>query len=294
MPDSQPMEKRFRVALSFPGEKRDFIKEVAQCLSNELGQEHVLYDDYLTAELARPDLDLYLGTLYREQSELLVPFYCADYERKKWCKLEWRQMRDILFNVEGQSIMPFRFDDAPITGILSIDGYVKIGALTPQEVAKLILKRLGRPQHDKPLGPLVSLPAKTTFPAGKPRIKPLTKLCLALGLSIALALMFWSTFHQSKSPTFRILVAELDGPDKGITGSLIEKLRRETLNYPDIVVSPLKESISIQDGAQMASIFASKRKADLVIWGRSPNSADYVTLYFQLNSPQLQTVLPAQ
>jgi hypothetical protein len=94
--------KRFRVALSFPGEKRDFICQVADLVATAIGRERVLYDDYLTAELARPDLDVYLGQLYREQSELLVPFYCADYERKKWCKLEWRQMRDILFNIEGQ------------------------------------------------------------------------------------------------------------------------------------------------------------------------------------------------
>jgi hypothetical protein len=152
-------KKRFRVALSFPGEKREFIKQVADELAAALGIDRVLYDDYLTAELARPDLDLYPGGLYREQSELLVPFYCADYERKKWCKLEWRQMRDILFNVEGIRIMPFRFDDAPITGVLSIDGYVKIGRRPPQEVAKLILERVGevRRRGDTPAPPVPAL-----------------------------------------------------------------------------------------------------------------------------------------
>jgi tetratricopeptide (TPR) repeat protein len=135
--------KRFRVALSFPGEKRDFIRQVADLLATAIGKKRVLYDDYLTAELARLELDVYLGKLYREESELVVPFLCADYERKKWCKLEWRQMRDILFNVEGHRIMPFRFDDAPITGFLSIDGYVEIGNRTPKDVADLILQRIG-------------------------------------------------------------------------------------------------------------------------------------------------------
>lgn len=137
-------KKRFRVALSFPGEKRDFIKQVADALAAALGKDRVLYDDYLIAELACLDLDLYLGSLYRDQSELLVPFYCAEYEKKKWCKLEWRQMRDILLNVEGHRIMPFRFDDSPIAGVLSIDGHVKIGARSPKEVAHLILQRLGQ------------------------------------------------------------------------------------------------------------------------------------------------------
>ena len=39
--------------------------------------------------------------------------------------------------------MPFRFDDAPITGVLSIDGCIKIGVRRPQEIADLILQRLG-------------------------------------------------------------------------------------------------------------------------------------------------------
>lgn len=82
--------KRFRVALSFPGEKRDFIRQVADLLSAAIGKERVLYDDYLTGELARPDLDLYLGKLYHDYSELLVPFFCADYENKEWCGIEWR------------------------------------------------------------------------------------------------------------------------------------------------------------------------------------------------------------
>ncbi len=134
--------KRFRVALSFPGEKRDFVKEVATVLASALDQDRVLYDEYYTAEFARPNLDTYLGRLYHQESELLVPFLCADYETKEWCGLEWRQMRDLLKQKKDDHIMPFRFDDAPISGVLSIDGYVKIGRRTPQEVAILILERL--------------------------------------------------------------------------------------------------------------------------------------------------------
>lgn len=142
MPTLKPLAKRFRVALSFPGEKRAFIAQVANVLAEGLGRERVLFDDYLTAELARPNLDVYLGRLYHDDSELLVPFYCAEYEKKKWCGLEWRQMRNILLEQKDDRIMPFRFDDTPIAGVLPIDGYVSIGSRTPGEVAGLILERL--------------------------------------------------------------------------------------------------------------------------------------------------------
>jgi tetratricopeptide (TPR) repeat protein len=115
---------------------------VAESLVPALGRENILYDEYLAAELARPDLDLYLGTLYREQTDLIVPFLCADYQWKKWCNMEWRQIRDLWFQLEGERIMPFRFDDAPIPGMLSIDGYLMIGDREPKEVAELILHRL--------------------------------------------------------------------------------------------------------------------------------------------------------
>jgi tetratricopeptide (TPR) repeat protein len=121
------------------------VSKVADQLSQQLGRERVFYDEYSTAELARPELDLYLGNIYRNESDLIVPFFCAEYERKKWCKLEWRQMRDILFNLEGDRIMPFRFDDTPVDGVLSIDGYVAVEELSPEEVAELILQRLGAP-----------------------------------------------------------------------------------------------------------------------------------------------------
>ncbi|HRI11717.1 MAG TPA: tetratricopeptide repeat protein, partial [Verrucomicrobiota bacterium] len=87
-------------------------------------------------------MDVYLSQLYHDHSDLLVPFYCADYERKDWCRLEWRQMRDIIKRRQDESIMPFRFDDAPIAGVLSIDGYVKIDQRTANDVVALILERL--------------------------------------------------------------------------------------------------------------------------------------------------------
>ena len=118
------IHRRFSVGLSFPGEKRDYVRRVAESLAAALGRENVLYDEYLEAELARLDLDLYLGALYRGDTQLLVPFLCADYQRKNWCGLEWRQIRDLLFQLEGGRIMPFRFDDTPIPGMLSIDGHV--------------------------------------------------------------------------------------------------------------------------------------------------------------------------
>jgi hypothetical protein len=134
--------KRFRVALSFPGEYRAFVEQVAELLARRVGRDHVLYDKYYEAEFARPNLDSYLQNLYHDESDLIAIFLCADYDRKEWCGLEWRALRDVLKRRRDADLMPLRFDDTQIPGLFSIDGYVWIGTRKPREVADLILQRI--------------------------------------------------------------------------------------------------------------------------------------------------------
>lgn len=138
------MNKRFKVALSFPGEKREFIKEVAEHLSFALGKEKVFYDDYYIDELARPNLDVYLMNIYKDQSELVAFFLCEDYTKKEWCGLEWRAVRDMIKHKQDDDLMPFRFDQFPVEGSLSIDGYADVKNKSAKDTSELILKRLRR------------------------------------------------------------------------------------------------------------------------------------------------------
>ena len=137
--------KRFRVAVSFPGERREFLAEVADSLARDLGRERVFYDKYYEAELARPDLDTYLQGIYHDKSDLIAVFLCAEYEKKEWCGLEWRAVRDLIKKRNSAAIMPFRFDGTAIPGLFSIDGYVDVGQRSPNDVASLIQQRL---EHD--------------------------------------------------------------------------------------------------------------------------------------------------
>lgn len=89
-------KRRFRVALSFPGEIRPLVRKIAQRLARDHGQAHVFYDEYYKSELARPNLDLYLQSIYAEHSDLVVVFVCCDYDKKEWCGLEWRAVRDLI------------------------------------------------------------------------------------------------------------------------------------------------------------------------------------------------------
>ena len=135
--------KRFRVALSFPGEHRGRIERIAEILAVHLGRDKVLYDRWYGAEFARPNLDVYLTKLYHDESDLIVVFLCKEYNAKEWCGLEWRALRDVLKHKEDDRLMFLRLDHADIQGLYSIDGYLDISHMTDGEVAADILIRVG-------------------------------------------------------------------------------------------------------------------------------------------------------
>jgi hypothetical protein len=135
-------EINFKVALSFPGERREYIAEIAEELKKRLGAGSVFYDRDFTAQLARPNLDTLLQKIYLNNSDLVVVFLSADYETKQWCGLEWRAIRTIIMNKSDHAIMFMRFDDAQISGSFKIDGYVDLKDFSPIQAARMIVERV--------------------------------------------------------------------------------------------------------------------------------------------------------
>ncbi|MHC4474284.1 MAG: SUMF1/EgtB/PvdO family nonheme iron enzyme [Planctomycetota bacterium] len=134
---------RFLVALSFPGEKRSFARSVAEILAQYLGKDRVFFDRFYEAELAVLNLNKKLQKIYRDESDLVVPFFCKDYAKKKWCKVEWDAICAAIFaRQEDDAVMAIRFDDTPIDGFLETAGYVSVGNRQPGQIADLILERV--------------------------------------------------------------------------------------------------------------------------------------------------------
>lgn len=134
--------KRFRIAFSFAGEKRAFVKDVAAILAQQFGEDKILYDKYHEAEFARYDLGLYLPKLYGEQSDLIVPVLCPNYDEKRWTGWEWLHIYGLLTQADGYRVMPCRFEYANANGLSPAAGFVELDQKTPAQVATLILERL--------------------------------------------------------------------------------------------------------------------------------------------------------
>src|ERR1039457_5028631 len=158
--------KRFRVALSFPGEHRPRVEKVADALARNLGRERVLYDRWYAAEFARPNLNIHLADLYHDHSDLIAVFLCKEYNEKEWCGLELRAVLDLIKRRQDDRLMLLRLDDADIPGLYSTDGYLDIRTMSDEAVAAAILRRAG-PR------PAQSQTSPRSFTAKLPIVNPL-------------------------------------------------------------------------------------------------------------------------
>jgi len=152
--------RRFEVALSYPGERRELVQRVAEKLARVVGRDGVLYDRFLAGEFARLNLDAYLPELYLEASGLIVVFLCPEYVTKPWCQLEWQQIKK-LGTEESRRIMLLRI--APLSalelsqlGMGPGDSWTEVDGSDPSDVADLIRERLRPPPP--PTAPWTAVP----------------------------------------------------------------------------------------------------------------------------------------
>ena len=132
----------FTVGLSFPGEVRDYVEQVAANLEGLLGPNTYFYDNNYIAQLARPSLDSLLQDIYRNRSKLIVVFIGADYQAKSWCGVEWRAIREIIQERDNDRIMFVRMDDGDVEGVFQGDGYVDGRNFEPNQIARFISERI--------------------------------------------------------------------------------------------------------------------------------------------------------
>ncbi len=131
----------FDVALSFPGEVRGLVEEVAKELEGLIGPNRYFYDFNYTSQLARPSLDLLLQDIYLKRSKLVVVFLSGDYQTKDWCGIEFRAIRDIIFAREDHRIMFVRTDGGAVGGVFKTDGFIDATRFSAKQIAEFIAER---------------------------------------------------------------------------------------------------------------------------------------------------------
>jgi hypothetical protein len=162
---------RFAVGFSYAGEDRALVAQLAEELARRCGRQRVLFDRFHEAELARPDLEVYLPRLYRDETELIVVLLSPDYPNKRWCGLEWRWIRQLIVGPAKERIMLLRVGDPgdlSELGILAGDGFLDVTTRAATEISALILERMVQ-RGIRP--PEAAEPGLTTLAAKPPQRK---------------------------------------------------------------------------------------------------------------------------
>ena len=132
----------YEVVLSFAGEDRPYVEKVAEVL--KVNDVSLFYDNYEEASLWGKNLTEHLHKVYSGSARYCVMFISLHYAAKVWPTHERRSAFEKAIESKEEYILPARFDDTEIPGLHKHIVYVDLRKKTPDELASLIVQKLGR------------------------------------------------------------------------------------------------------------------------------------------------------
>jgi len=150
---NEKFKKKFRedyefdVALSFAGEQREYVEQVATILERK-GLE-VFYDRFKQSHLWGKNLIEYFQEVYYSKSKFCIMFVSNDSLRKMWPVHERRSATARDLEEFGEYILPVIFEDVDVPGLDKYKGYLDARKLGPEDIAKAFLEKL-RYEEERP------------------------------------------------------------------------------------------------------------------------------------------------
>jgi len=148
---------RWDVALSFAGTQRDYVEQVARALKAR--GMRCFYDADEQIELWGKYLAEELPAIYGERAGAVVVFVSAEYATHDWTRVERRAALNRAVRERREYVLPARFDDTPLPGLLSDLVAIDLRTRTPQQFAAMIAAKLAALGIVGPEPPAVSQPA---------------------------------------------------------------------------------------------------------------------------------------
>ena len=109
---TSPKKESYDIALSFAGENRPYVEEVAIALKS--AGVSVFYDGFEKADLWGKNLTDHLAEVY-STSRYVVMFISQAYVEKAWTTLERKHAQDRSLFAQEEYVLPARFADTPVT-----------------------------------------------------------------------------------------------------------------------------------------------------------------------------------
>jgi hypothetical protein len=129
------------VAISFAGEQRTEAEAIAACLTARHAK--VFYDRYEQADLWGKDLYEHLAGVYQNGARYCLMLVSAAYAEKAWTTHERRSAQARALSQKTEYILPVRFDDTEIPGLLPTVSYLRFQDHGVQGICSILLEKLG-------------------------------------------------------------------------------------------------------------------------------------------------------
>lgn len=166
-------QKEFEIALSFAGEDREYVDQVANLLRDS--GVKVFYDLFEEANLWGKNLYDYLIEIYMNKALYTIMFISEDYSKKLWTDHERQAMQARAFQENQEYILPVRFDKTPIPGVLPTTGYIDLSSKSPKDFVEIIHKKLINSGETVPTKSVrKSLFTTSTIPKADPSVSKVT------------------------------------------------------------------------------------------------------------------------
>jgi hypothetical protein len=127
---------------SFAGEDRTYAEPVARFLKDR--GISVFYDRDEEVYLWGKDLVEELGQLCGGVARYCVMFISQHYVEKSWPRLERRNTLAKALQEKDEYILPARFDDSRVPGLVSSVAFVDLRKKTPEQLGALIIEKLSQ------------------------------------------------------------------------------------------------------------------------------------------------------
>ena len=145
----------YDVGLSFAGEQREYVNEVANDLKSR--GIRVFFDDFEQSVLWGKNLYEHLSYVYQHMCRFCIVFASKEYAAKAWPTIERQSAQARAIEQKQEYILPARFDDTPIPGVLDTVLYIDLRETSPTALGDLLAKKLGKDQRQNYLPPYLDL-----------------------------------------------------------------------------------------------------------------------------------------
>lgn len=141
-------EKEYEICLSFAGEDRKYVDDVANILKND--GVKVFYDDFEKINLWGKDIYQHFADVFENKANFCIIFISNNYKNKLWANHELKNAQARAIKENREYILPARFDETELPGITHTTAYIDLRRHSPNEFADIIKKKLSESANSAP------------------------------------------------------------------------------------------------------------------------------------------------